>query len=183
MTVKRDHVFIQESHPNSAFCLLKLIEMTDAFLIFFLLFVGVCLVVIEVIFVPGTTIVGILGVIVSVYAVYYTFVNFGNTTGFLVAIGGGLLNVAVLIWAFKTRAWERFSLKTAIRSKVNEDQENALKVGQEGETVSALRPIGKALFGEKAYEVTTGSNFLDSGKKVKIVRITNHKIIVEPISK
>jgi membrane-bound ClpP family serine protease len=156
--------------------------MTDALLIAFLLFVGVGLLLIEIIFVPGTTVVGIFGVLVSIYAVYHAFAQFGTSTGFIVAIGGGLLNVVVLIWAFKTRAWERFSLKTSIKSKVNENQLQDLQVGTEGIAISSLRPIGKALFGEKEYEVTTGSSFLDSGKKIKIVRITSNRITVEPIT-
>jgi membrane-bound ClpP family serine protease len=156
--------------------------MGDAIMIGVLLIAGLSLVIIEIIFVPGTTVVGIAGVISSIVGVYLSFSIYGDNIGYLVTTVAVILNTATLIWALRTRAWERFSLKSSINSKVNEGQQVGLKVGDTGTTISALRPIGKALFGEKEYEVTTGSSFLDSGKKIKIVRIKNSKIYIEPLT-
>jgi membrane-bound ClpP family serine protease len=65
---------------------------------------------------------------------------------------------------------------------VNEGSLNTLVVGLEGKTTSALRPIGKALLGEKEYEVKTAGDYLDSGSAVRIVKIISNQIIVEPIN-
>ena len=46
-----------------------------------LLVVGLVLVIIELIFIPGTTVVGILGFIFSLVGVYLGFSYFGNQTG------------------------------------------------------------------------------------------------------
>ncbi len=58
-----------------------------------------------------------------------------------------------------------------------------LAVGQEGITLSALRPIGKAEFEDKEFEVKTLGNYLETGTPIKIIAIDKSKqIIVEPLS-
>jgi membrane-bound ClpP family serine protease len=78
--------------------------------------------------------------------------------------------------------WNRFSLKNTIDSKVNEGQADLLKEGEEGTAISALRPMGKADFEGKQYEVSSLGPFIESGTKIKIIKIASHHIIVEPLS-
>jgi membrane-bound ClpP family serine protease len=63
---------------------------------------------------------------------------------------------------------------------VNEGLLNGLEVGQEGTAVSALRPIGKAELGTQQVEVRTHGEYLDSGTKIKIVKIELNQITVAP---
>jgi membrane-bound ClpP family serine protease len=88
-----------------------------------------------------------------------------------------------LIYSFKSGVWEKFALKSSINSKFNEGNLADLQVGEEGITISALRPMGKADFRDKIYEVSTLGNFLPSGTKVRISSIKNNKIFIEPINK
>jgi len=62
---------------------------------------------------------------------------------------------------------------------VNENILDGLEVGSTGITKSALRPVGKASFGDKEYEVHTLGNYLDAGASVRIIQIIGMKIIVE----
>jgi len=57
-----------------------------------------------------------------------------------------------------------------------------VQIGDEGITLSTLRPIGKAEFNSKTYEVKTSGNYVDRGEKVKITQIESHQIVVEPIN-
>jgi membrane-bound ClpP family serine protease len=57
-----------------------------------------------------------------------------------------------------------------------------LSIEDEGVATSSLKPVGKAEFEGKQYEVTSVGGFLDTGIKVKVIKIDRNKIIVEPIN-
>jgi membrane-bound ClpP family serine protease len=143
---------------------------------------GLILVVAEVIFVPGTTVVGIIGFCFLVVGVGLSFKYFGSEVGW-VMLGttsvacGGLLYVS-----FTTNMWSRFSLKSSNKSKVNEGELDQLLVGMEGTTISALRPIGKAELNNQIVEVKTNGDYLDSGSRIRVIKIVSNQIIIEPIN-
>ncbi len=147
-----------------------------------LIFFGLFLVVAEIIFVPGTTLVGIAGFIFLLTGIGFSFSYFGSETGWTIVGITSVTSGLILYYSFKANVWSRFSLKTSINSKVNEGALDLLVVGEEGQTVSALRPIGKAEIGNKMYEVKTLGKYLDSGSKIRIVKIESNQIIVEPIN-
>jgi membrane-bound ClpP family serine protease len=147
-----------------------------------LILFGLALVVAEIIFVPGTTVVGIIGFIFLIAGVSFGFKYFGSETGWILVGVTAVVSGLVFYYSFKTNVWGRFSLKSSIDSKVNEGNLNSLVVGLEGKTTSALRPIGKALLGEKEYEVKTSGDYLDSGSAIRIIKINSNQIIVEPIN-
>ena len=146
-----------------------------------LVLIGVALIIIEVIFIPGTTVVGIAGFLCAVGGIYLAYDNFGKQTGHILLAATCIVTVIILIISFKSGTWNRFALKGAIKSKVNEGKKAGLSVGDVGKTTSALRPIGKAEFNEKIFEVTTLSAYLVADKKIKIIKIERNKIIVEPL--
>ena len=146
-----------------------------------LIVLGIGLIIIEVIFVPGTTIVGIGGFICGGFGIYLAYTYFGTSTGTIVLIAGTSVGIGSLIYSFKSRAWERFSLKDENQGRYNDDFKVALSVGDQGETISSLKPIGKAIFNEKEVEVRSNGNWIDENQSVRIVRIDSNKIIVEPI--
>jgi membrane-bound ClpP family serine protease len=147
-----------------------------------LLVFGLVLVVAEIVFVPGTTVVGLIGFCFLIVGVGLSFKYFGGEIGWVTL---GVTSVAcggLLYFSFTTDAWKRFSLKSAINSKVNEGELDNLKVGMEGQTVSALRPMGKAELNNQTVEVKTNGDYLDSGSRIKIIKIISNQIIVEPIN-
>lgn len=149
------------------------------FTVIALIIIGLGLILVEIIFVPGTTVVGIIGFIGMVISIYLGYSYFGNRIGTLILIASGLLSLGVVVWAFRTRAWERFSLKNTSKSRFNEDITIDLKVGDEGISVSTLKPIGKAEFNDKEYEVSSIGDYITEGNKIKIIRMEGNKIYVE----
>ncbi len=146
-----------------------------------LIILSITLIVIEVIFIPGTTIVGIIGFGIGGLGVYLSFVNYGAGTGTIVLLSTVVLTGIILIIAFKSGVWKKLSLKKVSGSKVNEEFVIELKPGQNGVAISALRPVGKAEFGDKEYEVKTVGDYVDAGKKITIISISGRQILVEPI--
>ena len=146
-----------------------------------LILVGIFLVVAEVIFIPGIFIAGSIGVGLSIYGVFLSYDYFGPDTGVIVMITAIIGNVLALTLALRGKSWERFSLKQTHNSRVNDQYDYNLQAGDEGITISSLKPIGKALFNDKIIEVRSMGNFVNEETKVKILKIESGKIIVEPI--
>lgn len=142
---------------------------------------GLILIVVEIIFVPGTTFVGITGLISTIIGVYFSFVFFGSSIGFGFLAFSMVLFAFALYFGFRGKTWDRFSLKHSIRSKVNEGLTSDLQVAQRGVALSSLRPIGKAEFEGKSYEVKSHGDYVESGTAVEIIKIEVNNIYVQPI--
>ena len=151
-------------------------------LIISLLVIGLALLVIEIVFVPGTTLVGVIGVILAGAGVLITFREYGSETGIYMLVGSSAITAAALYLSFRSNAWKRFANNSAIRSKVNEGLTARLAVGDEGMTLSTLKPMGKAQFEGGQFEVKTLGDYVDVGTKVKIVHIESNQIIVKPLN-
>jgi membrane-bound ClpP family serine protease len=157
--------------------------MIDWLAVIVLIFLGLGFIIAEIIFVPGTTLLGLLGLVFTITGVVLSYLSFGGGIGTIVMAVTIILGISILIYSFKSGVWEKFALKSSINSKFNEGNLADLQVGEEGITISALRPMGKADFRDKIYEVSTLGNFLPSGTKVRISSIKNNKIFIEPINK
>ncbi len=154
----------------------------DWVLIIGFIVLGITLIIIEIVFVPGTTIVGIGGLACMGYGIYVAFTRFGTSAGVITIIITVVFCVSALIYSLKTRSWEKFSLKSSIDSKFNEEFEQDLQVGEIGESISSLKPIGKALFNEQEVEVRSMGGYVREKSKVRIIKIEQTKIFVEPIT-
>lgn len=147
-----------------------------------LILFGLVLIVAEIIFVPGTTVVGILGFIFLIVGISLSFSYFGGETGWTTVGVTAVVSGLILYFSFKANVWGHFSLKSSINSKVNEGETATVTIGMEGQTVSALRPVGKAILGEKTFEVKTLGEYLESGHRVRVIQVISNQIIVEPIN-
>ncbi len=156
--------------------------MIEWLAVILLIAVGIGLIVAEVIFIPGVTVVGLLGFVFAVAGIVISFLSFDIITGFIVLGGSVVIGITALFIGLKAGAWEKFSLKSSISSKFNEDMKMDLSIGEKGITLSALRPMGKAEFRERIFEVTTQGNYLKPGSRIKIIQLSGSKIFVEPIN-
>ncbi|MFT5954392.1 MAG: membrane-bound ClpP family serine protease [Cyclobacteriaceae bacterium] len=154
----------------------------DWIIVISLIVFGLGLIIVEVIFVPGTTVVGIAGLIIGTYGVYEAYSSFGTTTGHVV-LGITILTSAVsLILALKSKSWERFSLSESNTGRVNDDFKVELNVGDIGKTISSIKPVGKALFNDVIIEVRSNGEYIAENQNVKVLRVEPNKIVIEPIN-
>ncbi len=147
-----------------------------------LLLIGLALIIVELLFIPGTTVIGLLGLIFSVTGIVVSYSHFGNDIGFYILLATLATTVLAFIYSFRSGAWSRFSLKSSNDGKVNEGMIKDLNIGDEGISVSTLRPFGKATFKEKTIEVKTAGDYVERGQKVKILHIELNQITVQPIN-
>ena len=156
--------------------------MIEWLIVLSLILFGLTLVVAEIIFVPGTTIVGVVGFVFLVLGDGLSFKYFGSGIGWATTGGTAVVSGVTLYFAFKANVWGHFSLKSTSTSKVNEEILSGVTIGEEGVTVSALRPSGKAELDNKTYEVRTLGNYVETGIRIRVKQILAHQIIVEPLS-
>ena len=154
----------------------------DQFLIALLILFGIALIIIEIIFIPGTTIIGILGCLIGAYGVYRSYVIYGDSTGHLVLVGTAILTLIAIIYSFKSGAWKKFAHQDVQVGKVNEHLTDGLEIGMKGMTTSSLKPIGKAEFNNKEYEVTSLGAFVEQAQEIEILRMDRNKIYIEPLN-
>ena len=146
-----------------------------------LVLIGLTLMYLELIFVPGTTILGLLGLVLSGIGIYVAYVRHGSAVGTLVLGSSLLVTIAGLVYSFRAGTWRKLSLKQKNEFRVNEDYTKGLHIGMSGVAISDLKPIGKAEFSDIAYEVATQGNLISSGTAVKIMKLSGNKIIVTSI--
>jgi len=147
-----------------------------------LITIGLIIIVLEIIFVPGTTVVGILGLICVVVGIGYTFSVFGSSIGWIVTAITFVIATIIIVLSFKSGLWKRFALNQTMDSRVNDSEPIMLKVGDTGVTLSALRPYGNVEFGNNKIEVTTLGDLIESNKEVRVVKVEGRKIFVEQIN-
>lgn len=156
--------------------------MNEWMIVLGLVSVGFVLILLEILFVPGTTVVGILGFIATIGGIYLSFDYFGVTTGWWFTLGCTLFFVLSLYYSFKMKTWERFSLKDSMQGKFNEGVTSSLSKNDEGTTISTLKPVGKAEFNDKEYEVRSFGEYIEPHTRIRIISISNNSILVEPIT-
>ena len=146
-----------------------------------LIFVGILLMLIEMLLIPGVGIAGFMSLASLVASCWYAFTHIGRGAGFITT-GVVLILLAVsLVFILRAKTWKRFELKTEVDSKVNRAPEKVV-VGQTGETLTRLAPMGTAMFGELSCEVKSHDNTMVApGTPVEVLRIEDNKVIVKPI--
>ena len=150
-------------------------------LIIVLIVIGLALMVVEVVVLPGITVSGIAGVLLIGCVVYLTFKWFGNTAGTIALIGTGILFIIFLVYALRAKTWDRLSLHSEIDSKVNVLDTNDIKVGDKGMTVSRLAPIGKILIHGKLMEGKSEFGLIDENREIEVIHVNESTVIVQEI--
>ena len=143
-----------------------------------LLSTGILLLIAEVIFIPGTTVAGILGIVILMAGVYISFDRFGGYVGTYVLISTLVLLLLSLYYSLRSESWKRFSLKEKNTDKINQNRDLQVTIGDYGKTLSYLRPMGKAEFNEVMIEVKALEGWIKSGTMVEVIGKENNIIIV-----
>lgn len=144
-----------------------------------LIAIAVILLLIEIFLIPGTGIVGIIGIVILLIGIYAAWAN-GTMAGYTV-LGGTVLITGGLVWlSLRSSTWDRFALHDVNEARVREVK-SELKVGDRGESVSRITPVGNARFGENYVEVSSEGNYIEEHQQIEIVKLETNKIIVKPI--
>jgi membrane-bound ClpP family serine protease len=146
-----------------------------------LLLLGILLLLLEILFVPGTTIVGVGGIILLAIGIYLAYDFIGPTAGHLSLASSVVVTFLALIVLLKGETWKQMALDTKIEGKSVEQLEKLLVIGERGKTISRLNPAGKALFKDKFLEVSTTGEFVDEDVNIEVVKLDQNRIKVRTV--
>ena len=149
-------------------------------LVITLILVGVILILVEILLIPGIGIAGILGLASICGSAYYAFAHLGPWTGVIVTVVNIALLAVLICYALRGKTWKRLELDTVIDKHIKEEE---VAVGDRGMAATRLGPIGSARINDKSYEVTSLEGMIDAGTRVEIVHIEHNKIYVRPVMK
>ena len=155
--------------------------MMSEILIALFIFLGLGLLILELLVIPGTTVVGIVGFILMVVGIWQSFAHYGTSVGFAVLSGSVILSILGVYLSLRSNTWKQAMLHSSISSKVNL-QSNQVSVGDVGKSLSRINPMGKALFNNEFYEVASRGEMIDENKEIRIIDIQANKIIVEVVN-
>lgn len=173
-----------------------------------LFIVGVILLAIEIFVLPGFGIAGTLGIVCILVGLFgmliknppnrlpwpYSALDWQLFVSGFLGLSLGVAGFVVLAWLLAKHLPKfqflsglmlvptvaaqggemRVSMTTPPESKIA-----ALNVGDTGEVTSALRPTGKARFGDAIVDVVATAEFLDKGTKVQIAELHGNRVVVK----
>lgn len=149
-------------------------------LVITLIIVGLLLLFIEILLVPGVGFAGILGFLSLAGSCFYAFNQMGTTAGTIVFSINLALVVLLSIYVLRAKTWKRLSLETNIDSKAV-DPEQKLAVGDRGVTSSRLAPAGTARFQKVTHEVKALEGMIEPNVEVEVVLVEDGKAYVKPV--
>lgn len=89
------------------------------------------------------------------------YYGYGSTVGHITLAATMLATILTIAIALRSKTWKRFMLDTSIDGSIaSTDDENQVKPGDEGMTISRLTPMGKARFNDRIYEVKSTESML-----------------------
>lgn len=150
-------------------------------IILILLLGGLTLLILELLVVPGTTVVGIVGFILMAVGIWQSYALYGALWGSLILLATIIIASIGFYMSLQSKTWDKAMLNKSIDSKVNTEAQK-LHIGDMGKTISIINPMGKAVFNNEFYEVSSFGDFIETDQDVKVISIEGTKILVELIS-
>lgn len=143
-----------------------------------LLLFGLLFVAAEVIFIPGTTIVGVVGFVLLAAGVWLGYRDLGTPVGHYALAGVAVLAGLIVYVGLRPKNLARVALTSVNNTSVHDARRPDVAPGTVGRTLSALRPAGTALFGTERREVVTRGEFVATGSEVRVLGIEQNRIVV-----
>ena len=154
----------------------------------FLLGLGVLLLFIEIIVLPGFGAAGVPAIILICTGIGIVWSEYGWETASLYAGATVVLIIPLSIlglWlAPRTRFGRTIILKTAQNSADGfqaPPQELTALVGHSGQSLSPLRPAGVALIDGKRVDVVTNSEFIQPETEVEVIFVEGSRVVVRGV--
>ncbi len=150
--------------------------------IILIIVLGILLFVVEFLLIPGVTIAGIGGAVLMGVAVYMSYKTHGNTIGNYTLIATLILTIGGFAYALRAKTWKRLALNKDIDGRVEVGLENeTVKVGDRGESITRMAPVGKVLINGLVVEGKSQRGFLDQHTPVEVIKVLNTQVIIKPI--
>jgi membrane-bound ClpP family serine protease len=147
-----------------------------------LLLFGLLFLIAEVLFIPGTTVVGLVGFALLAAGIWFGYRDLGTSAGHVTLATALVLAGIILYIGLRPKNMARLALTDVNDGHVRDARLPDVQPGATGRAISALRPSGTVLFDEHRREVVTRGEFVPVGTEVRVLRIEQNRIVVEAMS-
>ncbi len=145
----------------------------DLWIVLVLYVVGLGMIVAETMM-PGL-VVGLIGTGILATSVVFGFRHHW-------AIGAAQLAVALVVAPLAFRlGLRRLALEASLEGGVPFAQDYSIYMGQEGESLSDLRPAGIVMIDGKKVDVVTGGELIPRGRRVRVVQVEGNRVVVRAV--
>lgn len=166
---------------------------------------GLLLIILDIFILPGTFVLGFTGVFLMVGSLLFAMIDrlewedlqsdeisrswsdtlAGPAMGLAVAILGSIIVMALMMRFLPNLPFlNRYLLPATVdgeASSVGNSVAQESRVGFTGKALTALRPSGKAQFGEEVIDVTSESSFVNAGAPLRVVSESSMRVVVKEI--
>ena len=144
-----------------------------------IIFIGLLLIFLEIFFIPGTTLFGVIGGVALLIGVIMVYSYYGSKWG-NISVGASLIAVLIAVIAgFKVIQSNKLAMRAEITGRVNELEKGPYQVGDKGIAATEFRPNGKGIFNGNRIEVYSNGEYIQRDSEIEIIKITNDKIFVK----
>ena len=152
-----------------------------ALIIILLIVLGIVLLLLEFLVIPGVTVAAIGGILMIAGGVYMTYDHYGSSLGHLSILLVVILFGTSMALALKSKSWNKIMLKTEADSTVQKLENSNIAIGDQGVCASRLAPMGMVKFNKNSVEAKSMGPYIDEKTSVEVVGIVDKIIIVKPI--
>jgi len=156
--------------------------------------IGVGLILLEIFVIPGFGIAGISGIILIFASLFFSlvggdpFLDFELVSRAIIQLSLSLVIALVLIFVLakylpKTSVFNKFVLSVSEKSTDGFSSHSFAEdlIGAEGIALTTLRPAGTAEINGRRVDVMTESEYVEKGKKIKVLAVDGIRVLVKEI--
>lgn len=148
--------------------------------IIIIILLGIFLLLVEFLIIPGFTVFGIGGFLFMFLGVGSAYFYHGPIAGTITLMGTVIVSLGVMYYLFKQKTWTKIGLKTNIDSKVEPFDQAGIHAGDTGKTITRLAPMGKAQVNNIICEAKSTGEFINENTDIEVIKVLTTQIIVKP---
>jgi len=150
--------------------------------IIMIILLGIFLLLVEFLIIPGFTIFGIGGFVFILLGIGSSYYFHDVQTGHITLLSTVVVSLAVIYFVFKKKTWKNLGLQANINSRNEPFETEKIHPGDLGKTITRLAPVGKAQVNNIICEAKSTGGFIDENTEIEVVKVLSTQIIVKPIN-
>lgn len=147
-----------------------------------IILLGVFLLLVEFLIIPGFTIFGVGGFVFILLGIGSSYYYHGIAAGNLTLLGAVVISLATIYFVFKQKTWKKMGLRANIESRNEPFETTLIHPGDFGKTITRLAPVGKAQVNNIICEAKSTGGFINENTDIEVIKVLNTQIIVKPIN-
>lgn len=149
----------------------------DIVLVITFVVLGIAFFILEIFFLPGVSIGGVVGTLFMGAGIWYAFAKLGVMTGWIVVAISLVVLLIAIVYFIKGKPLDKMALDRELEQDNLYDM-SKVAVGDRGVTISRLAPMGKVLVNDEEYEAKFREGFLDRGVEIEVLEIEGNVLVV-----